>query len=130
MSWFKDIENWMAKAFNAAPSWQQTASATLTVTAPLLQTIVTLSAGEAAGAEVGSIVSEVQSDMAAAATLIKSSGATPTLTSVLGSIQTNLGGLLTAGHIKDQGTLTKVTSIVNTFVGEIEAIASVIPKAA
>lgn len=130
MTFFSKIEGWFSKVFSKAPSWQQTASATLTVAAPLLETIVTLSAGEGAGEEVGKIVAEVQSDMAAASALITSSGPTPTLNSVLGSITGNLGALLTAGHIKDPGTLEKVTSVVNTIVGEVEAITSVLPKAA
>jgi hypothetical protein len=126
MSIFGKIESWFKKVFSTT-TWEQKAKATLTVIAPLLETIVALSAGEPAAATVASIIAEVQSDLGAAAALIGQAGSTPTLRSVLESVKSNLQSLLTAGHIKNPETQTKVTAAVNTIVGELEAVLSIVP---
>jgi len=128
MSWFTKVENEFKKLFSKVPTWQQTASGAITITAPLLEELIAQTAGESTAAEVTSVINEVQTDLATVSALIKGTGSTATLSGVLESIKTNLSGLLTAGHIKDAATLTKVTGIVNTVIAEVEAIASVVPK--
>lgn len=129
MSFFSKIESWFTKIYGKAPTWEKTASATLTVAAPLVETIVTLVAGEPTAAAVGVVVSQVQSDVAAVAALISTAGPAPSISSILNAITGNLKALLTAGDIKDATTLTKVESVVNLVVGEFEAILKVVPAA-
>ena len=86
--------------------------------APLVEEIVALSAGEPAAAEVQSVIGEVQKDMATVAAVVSGAAGAPsatsyqTATTALNSIKSNLGGLLSAGHIKNPDTLSKVTGIV------------------
>jgi hypothetical protein len=126
MSFFSKVEAWLKKVFGS-PKWENTARATLTIVAPLTETIVGLVAGEPAAAAVGAIINVVQSDLGVAATVIGQADATPTLDGALSAITTNLQALLTAGHISNPTTQTKVTAIVNTIVGEVEAIQKTLP---
>ena len=133
MSWFSKVVTWFEHLGHS--NWEQSASTTLKLVAPLTETIVTEAAGEADADKVQSLVTEVQSDLAVAATLISGADAPGAsagtqITTALNSVTANLGGLLSAGHIKNPATLTKVTSIVKTVVGEVEAILSAMPKKA
>ena len=133
MSFFASVKSFFHKLFGSLPSWEKSASSTLAFAAPLVEEIVALSAGEPAAAEVQSIVSEVQKDMATVATVVSGAAGEPsatsyqTATTALNSIKTNLTGLLTAGHVKNPDTLAKVTGITNTIIGEAEAILSEMP---
>jgi hypothetical protein len=115
----------------------QVASTALTLTAPWVGEIYTVATGDPGDAsEVQNIVAEVQSDMAAASTLIAQSHSSPDATTyqklanVLGSVNANLGALLAAGHIKNPETLAKVTKLSGLITGEISAIIQSLPKAA
>jgi len=131
-SFFHSIKAFFQKVFGSA-NLGRTISATITIAAPLVESIVAMTAGEAAADEIKSVVNEVQSDLAAAAALATSvtPGAGETVPAQIGSIlngvKTNLASLLAAGHIKDTATVGKVTNIVNTVVNEIEAILSELP---
>lgn len=131
MSFFSSIGGFFSKLFSKAPSWSQTASATLTLIAPLTNTIVALTAGETDAAEISSIISEVQSDLAATAALISQahSGAdvSSQLNSTLSAVSNNLDVLLKAGHIKNATTQAKVEAAIKTITGEIQAIIAVLP---
>lgn len=131
---FKKIGSFFAKLFNSAPSWSQKASTAITLVAPLTNTIITLADGEEAAAQATSIVHEVQSDLAAAASLLSEAHGTATapagLNTILQSVTDNLGALLTAGHIKNPEKLSKVEAVVNTITGEISAVIGSLPKAA
>ena len=136
MSFFKGIENFFKKVFGST-NWEKTASTTLALVGPLTEEIVALSAGEPAAAEVQSIITEVQSDLALVSGVVSgatSATASPSLISTavnsLNSVKANLSGLLAAGHVKDPATCAKVTGLVNTIVGEVEAILSAMPKPA
>jgi hypothetical protein len=119
--WFKEI------AHNT--TWEQTALTTLKVVAPLLDTLVTLTAGEAAGAVVANAVNQLQSDIAGAAALLSGAdaGGTVTVTSLLNSVKTNLGTLLADADVKNSTKITQITSVANTVIGEVEAILSAVP---
>lgn len=131
---FKKIGSFFSKLFTKAPSVLQVASSTLTLTAPLVEEIYTLVSGDPADAtEAGNVIAEVQSGMAAASALIAQShnsldaSTQQKLVTVLNAVKSNLGELLTVGHIKNPDTLTKVTAITNLAVGELEAIISSLP---
>lgn len=68
----------------SAANWEQAASTALKVASPLLDTLLTLTAGEAVESKVAGIVAQVQKDMAGAAGLLSGAGGTKaTLTSFL-----------------------------------------------
>jgi hypothetical protein len=134
MSFFGNAQHFFKNLFNQAPSWSQTASTTLKLIAPLTGTIVELTAGDAGAAQATRVISEVQSDLAVASSLLAQSHGNPTapdgLVNSLNAAKANLQGLLTAGHIKDPATVKKVEAAVNTISGEVDAIRSIIPAVA
>jgi hypothetical protein len=129
-SFFSKIESFFKKVFGSV-AWQQTASAVLTLILPLLKTVLTLVVGEGAADAVTAIVNEVISDLGTVSVLITQSQGDPsvigTIGNLLNAVVSNLTALLSAGHIKDTATLSKVTAIVNTVVGEAGAILKVLP---
>lgn len=132
---FKSIGSAFQKLFSHAPSWSQTASTTLTLATPMLDTALSLVEGPNVASDAVNIIGEVKSDLAAASTLIAQShsatdpGVVSQIKAALGSVSANLSTLLAAGHIKDEATLSKVTIAVNAFTGELSAILSVLPQA-
>ena len=102
-----------------APAIEQTAASILKYAGPALQTVVSLEAGAPAGAVVGKVVSDAQAGLVAASGLIYDFGASPTTASVVGSIQSNLSALLSAGHVTNStsvATVTKVASELGSLV--------------
>ena len=131
---FKKIGSFFSKLFNNAPSWSQKASTAITLVAPLTNTLVALADGEEEAAQATSIVHEVQSDLAAASSLLSEAHGTPLapagLKSILQAVTDNLSALLAAGHIKNPDKVTKVKVVVGTITGEISAVLSSLPTAA
>jgi hypothetical protein len=134
MSLFASIENEFKKIFGST-KWEMTAETALTLISPLLTTVIALTAGEPAAAAVGAILAKIQSSLAAAIKVLgdvkagnaTSTSAVATLSATLSSVQADLKTLLTAGQIKDPTTQAKVTAVVNTVVGEVQAVLAVIP---
>lgn len=126
-SLFSKIKSIFKKLFSMEPKLAQAISATITVVAPLLETILVVIGDAPVAVVVSGIVEKIQTDLAAATALVETSGATPTLTSVLNSVITNLNTILTAADVKDPATQEKLTTIVNTLVAEIQAILVEIP---
>lgn len=129
-TFFEKVWGFLKAEAPHASSWEQAASTALKVAAPLLNTLITLTAGEAAATKVAGIVAQIQKDMATCAQVLDGTGAYAggaTLTSVLGSIQSNLGGLLADADVKNSTHLTEIESTVNTVIGEVEAVASAMP---
>lgn len=115
-------------------NWEKTASTTLNVVGPLIESIVTLTDNEADADEIAQVISTVQTDLTTISNLISSLGNVADSTStiaeivtILNAIKTNLAALLTAGQIKNPATLTQVESIVNMVINEIEAILAAVP---
>ena len=127
---FGKIESLFKEVFGSAATWEQIASTTITVVSPIVETIITLTDGEPAALAVAAIVAQIQTDMANVAKTITAAGSSPTVTTTLNSIITNLQALLTGADIKDATTLTKVESVVKTLVAEFEAILDAIPAVA
>jgi hypothetical protein len=131
---FSHIKTFLEKVFGST-NWERVAINTLAVVGPLLTTLVTLTAGAPAAALVSKIISIVQADLQTAATLITSvqsgtaTGAAAQLQNLLAGVKTNLTSLLTAADIKDADTQAKVSAIVNTVTGEIDAILTEMPTA-
>lgn len=131
MSFIGKVEHSFKNLFNKVPSWSQTASATLKLIAPLTGTIVGLAAGDEGSSQAAKIISEVESDLAVASSLLAEShdgAAAPAgLANALNAAKSNLQSLLAAGHIKNPATVRKIETLINTIVGEVEAIQSILP---
>lgn len=127
-NFFKNVIHVFTKLFGNAPSVLQTASSVLRYVSPFIKGILSLVGGEPLAADVQKIVAEIQSDLATAATLISQSHGSPSagivdqLVNILTAVNSNLAALLQAGHIKEPSTVAKVTAIVNTITGEIQAL--------
>jgi hypothetical protein len=132
MSFFSSVENFFKK-FVKNTTWEQTVSAGIGIAAPGLESIIALTAGESDASTIQSVVSETQTDLATLTGLLAQSkagtNASATIVNVLNAVKSNLSSLLTAGHIKDATTLTKVTAVVNGVIEEIEAVLPLIPIA-
>lgn len=119
-SFFKKIGHELEEeAANSA-----TISGTLTVAGALLQTLVTLTAGDAAGAVVGSLIGDVNSDLAAANAVITTAnvpGATSkaVVTNIINSVHANLKQLLVAAEVKNSAHAATITGTVNAVDREL-----------
>ena len=118
-------EKELQKIEGEAPTIERVASTVLTYVGPALQTIVSVEAGAPAGAIVGKVVAQAQSDLTAAGSLIYDFGANPSAGSIISGVSTNLSALLTAGHVTNSTSIATVTKVVS----ELGAIASLIPAA-
>ena len=120
-------EKELAKLAGEAPTIEKIIGTVLTYAGPALQTIVTVEAGAPAGAIVGKVVAQAQSDLIAASSLVYDFGVTPTISSIFNSVQTNLGALLAAGHVTNPTSVATVTKVT----GELTALlAALSPKPA
>jgi hypothetical protein len=127
------VEAAFKKLFGSS-KWEKTTSAVISYIAPLLETLVALTAGGPAAALVTNIVSIAQTDLATLAAVVDGATATPAANEVsaainaLNSIKTNLAALLTAADVKNAATSLQVTATVNAIIGEVEAILANVPS--
>jgi hypothetical protein len=134
MSILAEIEKAFKDIFGSN-KWEQTASVTLTFVGPLLTTIISLTAGEPAAAMVSNVLAKVQTGLQTASKVLAdvasgnatSATAVATLSTTLTTVQTDLQSLLKAGQIKNPTTVASVTGVVNTIIGELQAILAVLP---
>jgi hypothetical protein len=130
-SFFDHIGEWLEDHLGSASSFEHTASVALGVASPLLTTLLTLVAGEPIAAKVSAVVAQVQNDLSNTSAILngaEASDATHSLTGFLGSVKTNLGTLLADADIKNSAKADQITEIVNTVIGEVEAVAAAIPE--
>jgi hypothetical protein len=136
MSFFKSIESEFKKIFGST-TWEKTAETTLTLISPLLETAVALTTGEPAAAALTAVIAKVQAALAAAVKVLSdvqagkatSTSAVQTISTTLTAVQSDLQTLLTAGQIKNPATQAKITAIMNTVVGEVQAVLQEVPAA-
>lgn len=119
-------EKELEKLFVEAPKIENVVGTVLSYVGPALQLVVTETAGSPAGAIVGSVIKEAQSDLIAASSLVYDFGPTPTASSIWASVKANLSALLTAGHITGAASVAKVNKVIN----EVGTVASAISAAA
>lgn len=125
VSFFAHIKEWFDEHFGSIQSDEQTAATALTVCAPLLNTLITLTAGAPIAAKVSAVVATVQTKLNNAIALLNGAEAGDPSHSVdgfLSDVQSTLGTLLADADVKNSTKATQITSIVNTIVGEVEAI--------
>jgi hypothetical protein len=135
-SFFSKVAHVFGNIFSKAPSVLQTARSVIGFVGPLVTGILPLVGGEEYAAETGKIIAEIESDLATAGTLISQAHGAPstdaltTISNSLVAANNNLGALLSAGHIKDPATVAKVTAVVNTVTGELQAVVGLLAKPA
>jgi hypothetical protein len=122
-------EKELAALVGKAPAIEQVAASVLKYAGPALQTVVTAEAGAPAGAIVGKAVADAQAGLTAASGLIYDFGATPTVASVVSSVQQNLSALLTAGHITNSNSVATVTKVTTELGSLATALTSTAPTA-
>lgn len=125
-TFFTKLKDLFEKLFGSEAAIAKVISVTLGVVTPLVETIVTLTAGEPAAAAIAAVVQTVQADLATVTATVASAGPTPTLESDLNAIITNLKALETGAGIKDAATQKSVSTAVTTIVAELQAIISVL----
>jgi len=108
-------EKELAKVFKAAPSIVQITDTVIDYVGPILEAIVAAEAGAPAAAVVAGVITEVQSDLVVVGGLIYDIGTAPSVAAKIQAMEADMNGLLTAGHITDQKTVTLVTLVIREF---------------
>ena len=121
LSFFAKVKAELKKLFTHAPGWEASAAATLTYVAPMVETVVAL-VDPAVAPVVNGLIAKAQSAMAAAAVVVKDAGPTPTLITYLSAVKNDLALVESAAGVKDPVAAAKLTALVGTITGEIEAI--------
>ena len=121
LSFFAKVKAELKKLFTHAPGWEASAAATLTYVAPMVETVVAL-VDPAVVPVVNALIAKMQSAMAAAAVVIKDAGPRPTLITYLNAVKGDLAQVENAAGVKDPAAAAKLTALIGTITGEIEAI--------
>lgn len=135
MSIFSDIASaehtfaaWCEKEwtalYNAAPKLEAVADMTLKYAAGALQIAASLESSNPAIATISKVLTTATNGITAASGLIADFGASPTVSSMLSSVSSDLSGLLSAAHItnpKSVAAVTKVVGETTTLVAAIKA---------
>jgi len=123
MSWFANLEHNFATfaekelaAFSKeALTIEPILSSILQYGGMVLQTVVTVEAGQPAGAIVGKVILDAQAGLVAIRSTVYDAGATPSISSTIASIQTNLNALISAGHVTNPTSVANITKVVNAL---------------
>ncbi len=122
-------EKELAALVGKAPAVEQVIASVLKYAGPALQTVVTAEAGAPAGALVGKVIADAQAGLTAASGLIYDFGASPSLASVVSSVESNLSALLSAGHVTNSNSVATVTKVVTELGSLVTALSSSTPAA-
>jgi hypothetical protein len=95
-SFFGKVWAEFKKLFGKEPQVAQVVRSVITYVAPVLETVVTLAAGSAAGTIVTNVINNVQADLATVSTL-------------------------TDADVKNSAKAAEITSATNLIIGEVEA---------
>lgn len=130
---FKDIKGFLGELFENE-TWEQAAANDIALVSPAIQLVIAETVGEDDAAEVSQVTAEVEKDLNLVASIIAGTKSTiqsdqvAKIRAVLATVKANLSSLLSAGHIKNEKTLEKVTTIVNGVISEIDAVLSILPQ--
>jgi len=122
-------EKELAKVFKDAPTISQVADTVIDYVGPILETIITAEAGAPAAAVVAAVIREVQSDLVVVGGLIYDIGTAPTVATKIQAMENDMNGLLTAGHITNQKTVSLVTLVIREFGALLSAFQPATPAA-
>jgi hypothetical protein len=127
MSFFSKIEAEFKSLTDKEPTFAQSVQSIVTYVAPVVLTVLTFT-DPAIEPIVSKAISVVQSDLATVNAVVKSSTVTPgstaaaTVKAALGSITSNLSGLLQVAAVKNSAKITQITAAVNEISTEINSI--------
>jgi hypothetical protein len=124
------VESFFAKILGEAPAFEKILAVTLEYVGPVLQTVVSLTAGAPAGALVGKIVATAQQDLAVVSGLTQTLGATPSVQGVLNGVIANLGQILPLLDVKDTKTQGYVALVLKELQALSDAFAPAVPVSA
>lgn len=109
-------------------SFEQTVQSTISYIAPLLVTLLQLTAGTATATKAAQIISTIKADLGTVATTVQMAKVTPgtpaaaTLQQALASVQSNLQEILSDADIKSSTKAADITATIGLVSGEIDAI--------
>ena len=132
-STWKKIEGFFSHIFswfeNDAAHFETSAATAISVAAPLVEELITLTAGTAAAAKVQAVVHQVVTDLNSTAAMLKGAEAAGghTVSGLLGDVVKNLPALLADADVKNSAHAAQIEGVVNTVVGEVQAILAAIP---
>lgn len=129
-TFFEHIAEFLKDHLGSTASFEHTAATALGVAEPLLNTLLALTAGEPIAAKVSTVVNSVITDLNNTQALLagaEAGAADHSLTGFLGSIKANLSTLLADADIKNSTKAAQITDVVNTVIGEVEAVAEAVP---
>ena len=129
-TFFEHLGEFLKDHLGPTASFEHTASVALAVVGPLLNTLITLTAGEKYATKVSGVVAQVQTSLSNTSALLagaEAGDATHSVAGFLAEINTALPTLLEDADIKNSAKLAEIEAIVNTITGETSAIAAAIP---
>lgn len=113
------VEKFLAEVEGAAPTIERITASTLLVVGPLLQTVVTMTAGAPTGALVGGVIAQIQTKLAAVSQLTSAAGTSGSVSDLLAGVSSDLSDLDSVAAIKDpkaQANLALVIKDVEALV--------------
>lgn len=129
ITFFEKVGSTLKKLFTSH-GWETKAIATINYVAPMVETIVALTAGGPAATIVANVVNIVKADLATVATVCQDgmpapgSTAAQTVTSALNSVKSNLTELLADADVKNSAKAEEITAVTTTIIGEANALLS------
>jgi hypothetical protein len=133
LSFFEKVGSALKKFFTN-PTFEKQALATISYVAPLVESLVGLSAGTAAEQAVAGVIGQVEGGLATIAALVQDGTVAPgspagvTVATAANSVKENLVGLLTLAEVKNSAKAAQITSAVDLVVGELDALVANLPK--
>ncbi|HEY1502603.1 MAG TPA: hypothetical protein VGF88_23715 [Acidobacteriaceae bacterium] len=119
------VISWLAKQYAAfykeEPSIETVVDQTVSYVELGLPVVLGVTGGAALVPEIESVLDEVVSDMKVVSAVVYDFGPSPNAANILASVQSNLQGLETAGHVKDPVQVAKLGLIIKA-VGSLAAI--------
>jgi hypothetical protein len=125
-SFASKVEKEFEELWGKAPSLATIASTTLTFVGPILETVVTVEDGSAAGTAVTAVINKVEMDLSAVKGLLTVVGPTVSVKGLISGAQNDLASLLSAAQITDPKSVANVTLVIN----ELAALATAFPSTA
>jgi hypothetical protein len=121
-------EKFLQEAEGKAPEIERIAASALLVIGPLLQTVVTMTAGAPTGALVGSVISQVQVKLAAVSQLTTAVGTSGSISDLLAGITSDLSGLDSIAAIKDPNAQANLALVLKDMTALLAAFQTTAPN--
>jgi hypothetical protein len=123
------VVSWLAKEYakfyKAEPTIDSIVDSTVKYVEIGLPIVLDVTGEAVLDPAIEAVLNEVVSDLKVVSATVYDFGPSPSAATILSSVQANLSGLETAGHVKDPAKVAKLTLIVNA----VGALAAVIVKA-